>query len=108
MLILDHLLDDDEPLNLILAETRVSERSKERLKLPYKNQIITDDQVKLALKALIANRLITVLNEKGKNLEYTNINEILNEIVPWKFWFRITESGRDEVQKSYKHFWKDD
>lgn len=107
-IILNHLLDDDEPLNLILEETRVKDRFKARLKSPYVNQVITENEIKDALKEMIINGMVTVLNEKGKVFAYNNLDEVLDETTPWTIWLRLTTKGKAELSISDNDYWKDD
>ena len=107
ILVLYMLSIDDEPLNLILNEAKVSKSNTEFLKKPYKKQNVEDSDIKEALKELIKIEYIKVLDEKGNNILNFDINEILNSVNPYEYWFTITLTGKEYFEKNYYTYWKE-
>lgn len=105
MLIWEMLVNDDEPLNLILSEAVVSENNKEYIKPPYCNEVISQNEIKDALKDLAQNNTVILLDQHGKPLKDKNIDEVLNSNSEWEFWFRITQTGEDLLEKNYYSYY---
>jgi hypothetical protein len=104
MLVLHMLSIDDEPLNLILSEAVISEDNKSYIQSPYSVEVVSQDDIKEALKDLERNNLIILLNELGEPLKDKNIEEVLKTNTEWEFWFRITEDGIELFEKNYSSF----
>lgn len=106
LLILTMLFDDDEPLNLILEEALITEENKGFLNKKFQNEQITIKNIKCALEELRKCNMVELLSENGEKLgcDDSEFSQILESDEEWKYWFRITKSGKrffDDNQQTY-------
>ena len=110
MMILDMLVLDDEPLDLILAEAKVSDIKKDDLKEPYKNIVIPREEIRDGLKELIINKYVIVLDLIGEEIHNYNIDQVLkdkvlsDDVPVSSIWFRVTLLGRKAYSKNFSRF----
>lgn len=106
LLILLMLFDDDEPLNLILKEARITENNIYLLKDPYKEFNITQECIKKALNELKEERMVDILNEKGEVccFSYNEFSSILDSSCDWEYWFRITVQGKEHFNNTFAEY----
>lgn len=105
LLVLKMLLEDNEPLNIILEEA-FTEDKRNLLKKGYQDRQITKEKIKQALTELKDNYMITLQDEKGKELSLSKekFDEILNSNAEWTYWFRITKDGEKLFYDNYLDF----
>lgn len=107
ILILEMLSIDDEPLNLILAEAIVSEDKRQHTKSPYDKEVISQVDIKDALRELKQNSMVNILDESGKKILCDEIDEVLNSKEEWVYWFSITDSGKKFLEENYFQFFNE-
>ncbi len=104
MLVLEMLSIDDEPLNLILSEAVVSQNNKNHILPFYHAEVITQSDIKEAIKDLEQGNLILLLDEQGIPLGNKNIDQVLESNREWEFWFRISKKGMEIYESSYSSY----
>ena len=112
MLILDSLGIDDEPISLIIKETKIEDYFRSRLKKHYRELEISELNVIEAINELYNEDMIMIyeLNDKdGKEskdsykIEFSNKN---NEDMEYLY-LKITEKGSKWFDAKYDQFWND-
>lgn len=104
ILILEMLVIDDEPLNLILREAKPMESNREFIRESYREERISLDEIKSALLELVEDKAIIVVDHQGEKIKNPNMNEILNSTIGWKYWFRITPKGKQLFEDNFAKF----
>jgi hypothetical protein len=97
---------DDEPLNLILNEAKITENNYEFIKKIYHEVLISEEEIKTAIIELKKDNMIILLDDNGRGLD-VDINKIIDSKEPFKYWFSITQKGKYFFEENYFSFWKE-
>ena len=107
-LILDMLSLDDESLDILLEEVSeipTREDLKPCLNPSYIDIILNSEDIKNAIRQLVEDKMVLVLDEKGKKLVYDSLDEILEIKTRYTFWFRMTKKGEEWYKSTEAKYW---
>jgi len=104
-LILDMLEIDDESINTILKETKIEATFKNRLLIKYREYVISEEEIINAIKCLIKNGYISILDEKGNLILETYNKSVISS--KNNIFCRITKKGSEYYKSIYNVVWNE-